>query len=94
MGLKKEILLGDKGKIVLSEDGGNATIELTAEVAAGGGDVAGFAKASVSAKIDLDGKHLVDAGFGLLESKFANNAIILGALKGLQALVDAELPKV
>lgn len=76
--------------INVSESAGIATVKLSMAVAAGGGDVAGFLKSSVSAEVDLSVQQLIDIGFGIAESKYPS---IAQYLKLAQTEIDALITK-
>lgn len=90
-GFSKVIPIGTAGSLVISEAGGIANLKLSVSEALGGGSVAGVAKAALSAEVDVSALMLIDAGLGLLESKFPSASPIIATIK---ALVDAEIAKV
>lgn len=91
MGYSKLIPIGSAGQLSIAEAGGVAQLQLSLSESVGGGSVAGVAKGSVSASIEVSALELVDAGLGLLESKFPAVASIIAVLK---AAIDAEASKV
>jgi hypothetical protein len=90
-GFSKVIQVGDAGQVSISEQGGVASVEVALSQQAGGGDVAGFAKASVSAKIEVSAHQLIDAGLELAKAKFPSAASIID---GAKVIIDAEIGKV
>lgn len=76
--------------ITISEENGVAKIDASASVQAGGGEVAGFAKASFSAGIEVSAQTLIDAGFDLAAQKFPGAAVVIAAAK---AEIDAIIAK-
>lgn len=91
MGFSKVIPVGEAGSISITESGGVATVKVALSQGVGGGSVAGFAKAQVSAEIDVSAIQLIDAGLALLKEKFPAAASIVD---GAQAIIDAEVAKV
>lgn len=90
MSLKKEIALGTAGSVVILEDAGVVSVELALSESVGGGQVAGVVKGTVSAKVEVDAKLLIDAGLELAKLKFP---AVAGMIDGAKALIDAELAK-
>ncbi len=91
MSYSVKIPVGNVGSFEINEDGGVASVKISAGASIGGGSVAGSLKAVASAELDMDVKLLIDAGFDLAAHKFpAASALILAAKAG----VDAELAKV
>lgn len=86
--MQKVIPLGDSGKVTLTEDGAAVSIEISANVSAGGGSLAGVATAQLSAKATMSAAQLIDAGLELAMSKYPSAS---GAIGTLKALVDAEM---
>lgn len=91
MSYSKSIALGSVGQISISESAGKANLSLTLSEQAGGNEIAGFAKGSVSVSVELDAKELIDAGMALAEAKFPSAAPEIAALK---AIIDAAVQAV
>ena len=91
MSYSKVIPIGSVGQIEIKEEGGSASVKVSIAESVGGGDVAGVAKASLSAEIDISAIQLIDAGLSLVESKYP---AIAGMVAMLKAAIDAEAAKV
>ncbi len=91
MAYSKVIQVGSAGSVTISEEGGVASVKVSLAESAGGGDVAGFAKATLSAELDVSALQLVDAGLGVLESKYPAAAPLIATIKGI---IDSEASKV
>lgn len=91
MGFSKVIQLGEVGQLTIAEDSAKVQLSLSVSQQAGQGSVGGFAKASLSAGVELDAHILIDAGLDLAIAKFPAAASIL---QGAKAAIDAELAKV
>ena len=87
----KSIPVGSLGQVSISEQGGVATVKVTLSEQAGGNEIKGFAKASLSAELDVDAMALVDAGLVMLEGKFPAVAPLIATIKGI---IDSEATKV
>ena len=79
MGYSKELPIGEVGKLVISEEAGQASAKLVLSSEMGGGKVHGFAKASVSAELDLDSVMLIKVGFELAKAKYPTMAPYIAA---------------
>ena len=91
MSYSKVIQLGSVGSITISESAGNASVALSLNESVGGGDVKGFAKASVSVAVDVSAQELIDAGLALAEAKFPTAA---AEIAGVKAIIDAAIAAV
>ena len=93
MSYSKVLVSNPAFSVSVSEAAGEAKLVVSIGASAGGGNIAGFAKVAGSIEADVEAKVLIDAGIGLVASKFAGNAMIAAAAVELQALIDAELLK-
>lgn len=91
MGFSKVIQVGSAGQIVIAEQGGKASVSVSLSEQAGGGQAASFAKASVSASLEVDAVVLIDAGLELAKAKFPGAASLID---GAKAIIDTELAQV
>lgn len=91
MGFSKVIPVGSAGSVSINEQDGVASVKVTLSQSAGGGEIAGFAKASLTAEIDISAQQLIDAGLELAKVKFPSAAALIDAAK---AGIDAEMAKV
>ncbi len=94
MSFNKVLVQSPAFSVTVSQAGGEFKLVTSIGASAGGGNIAGFAKVGGTIEADLEESVLIDAGFGAAEAKYASNAAIVMALKEVQALIDAELPKV
>ena len=76
------------GPVLISESAGVATVSVSET--AGGGSVAGFVTASLSAQAQVSAIELVNVGLALAAEKFPAAASLI---TGVQAIVDAEVAK-
>lgn len=88
MGFQKAIEIGKIGQLILKEEGGIAAVELKISEEIGSGVLEGVAKASVSAQVEVDAKHLIHAALELAKVKFP---AISALIEGAQAAIDEEL---
>lgn len=88
MAFQTILVSGKLGSISVQEAAGVVTLSAQSNVAFGGGQAAGAAALQAEIGIQLSAKQLIDLGFALAEAKFPS---VAGALKGAQALIDAEL---
>ena len=79
------------GPVLISESAGVATVSVSVSETAGGGSVAGFVTASLSAQAQVSAIELVNAGLALAAEKFPAAASLI---TGVQAIVDAEVAKI
>jgi hypothetical protein len=90
MSYSKTIALGSAGSLVIAESGGNANVTVSLNESVGGGSVSGFAKATLSAEVQVSGAELINAGLALAAAKWPTLA---SAVTVLQGLIDTELAK-
>lgn len=88
MSFSKEIKLGDKGSVVLSEANGVATLKVSVGVAVADG----VAKAVASAEVDLEAVEIVKLALDLLKAKLP--AGVQGLVTDVENAALAELAKV
>lgn len=90
MAYQKVIPVGSAGSVTISEDGGTASVKVSLSEQAGGGNVVGFAKASLSAELDVSAAELVDAGLAIAAAKYPAAAALID---GVKAIIDSEMAK-
>ena len=90
MGFSKEIVSGDAGSLIISEDSGVAKLALVGSVSLGGGSMAGVVKAKASVEVDVSAQQLIDAGLELAAHKYPAAAPLIEMAK---KAIDAELAK-
>jgi hypothetical protein len=87
MSIVKSIQLGSFGSLAFTESQGQVTLSVTVADQAGGGSVAGFAKASLTAEVQVSAIELADVALIALEGKFPALAPIIAEIK---VAMDAE----
>jgi hypothetical protein len=76
------------GPVSISESAGVATVSISQSIQAGGGSVAGFVSAQLSASAQVSAIMLIDAGLKLAAAKYPSLAVEIAAIQGL---VDSEI---
>ena len=91
MSYSKVIPVGSAGSLTISEAAGQASVKVSLNEQAGGGEIAGFAKAQLSAEIDVNALVLADVGLEIIAAKYpAASSLILS----IKAIMDGEASKV
>lgn len=87
MGYSKKIPVGSNGSLDIEEAAGMASVSFSLSETSGG-SIEGIVLGSVSAKVQVDAKSLIDVGLDLIKAKYPSADALL---TGLQAIIDAEV---
>lgn len=90
--MQKVIPIGDGsvGNVTVGVSQGVASLQVSLTAAAGGGKLAGVAKAQATIEVDISAKQLIDVALAAAQAEFPGAASLIAAA---QAGIDAELAK-